>query len=28
VTSYKRHAADDGSMRAISPEEVIEALSL
>jgi hypothetical protein len=28
VTSYKRHAADDGSMRAITPAEVIEALSL
>jgi len=28
VTSYKRHAADDGSMRAVSPAEVIEALSL
>lgn len=28
VTSYKRHAADDGSMRSVSPAEVIEALSL
>jgi heptosyltransferase I len=28
ITSYKRHSADDGSMRAITPAEVIEALSL
>lgn len=28
ITSYKRHSADDGSMRAITPAEVAEALSL
>lgn len=27
ITSYKRRAADDGSMRAVSPSEVIDALN-
>ena len=28
ITSYKRRAADPGSMRAVSPDEVLEALEM